>query len=364
MSRYSAGVKLNGVIYVHRISDDKFGGSAVSNFQIFKELCGKDALKNVILMTTMWGRVTTARGEDREQQLKDNYFKSALAKGAELLRYDDELESAHGVLRKILENKRVVLKIQTELVDKRIKDVRRTEAGKELNREIRAALKKSRKEIKVVKKGMKKAAKGNDEESRQELKEEKKRIREEVKQLEEALPSKVERAKETLTSVVPGSRAKEALTSVVPGPRAKEALTSLVPGLRGRKLSSGSVGTRAEKPTESAGRGEGGDVKQDAKEEHQGPADIAPPQSNGTSAEITPLVAAQDHSVDNPSDLDGEPVDITSGVYHIRRPDIVLLTHHSTGGTSQSLVAENGSTGSGEHHPAGMLSNYPCFSNN
>ena len=29
--RYSAGAKLSGVIYVHRISDDKFGGLAVKN---------------------------------------------------------------------------------------------------------------------------------------------------------------------------------------------------------------------------------------------------------------------------------------------------------------------------------------------
>jgi hypothetical protein len=62
MFRYSAGVKLAGVIYVHRISDDKFGNLAVRNFRMFRELCGDKTLKNVILMTNMWGRVTRQVG--------------------------------------------------------------------------------------------------------------------------------------------------------------------------------------------------------------------------------------------------------------------------------------------------------------
>ena len=308
MSRYSAGVKLNGVIYVHRISDDVFGSSAFSDFRIFKKLCGKDALKNVVLVTNMWGRVTIPQGKAREQQLKDNYFKSALAKGAKLLRYDDTLESAHEILRKILENKRVVLKIQTELIDKRMKDVDRTEAGMEVNREIHEALGKFRKEIKDVDKSMKKATKRNDEESRQELEEEKQRIREEVEQLKEALPnqpSKVKRTKGTLTSFVPGSRA-------------KETLTSFVPGLRPQKPPSHPVETPVEKATESAGRGEGGDVKQDAKEGYQRPAEIAPSQFNGTSTGITPPVIVQEPPINQPSVLEDGFEEIGPGAYHIR----------------------------------------------
>ena len=75
--RYSVGMKLAGVICVHRISDDKFGGLAVKNFRMFRELCGGKMLKNVILMTNMWGEVTPQKEADQEQQLRDKYFKAA-----------------------------------------------------------------------------------------------------------------------------------------------------------------------------------------------------------------------------------------------------------------------------------------------
>ena len=96
--RYSAGAKLAGVIYVHRISDDKFGGLAVRNFRMLRELCGEKTLKNVILMTNMWGRVTPQQGADREQQLKDKYFKAAIEKGAQLCRYTNTPQSAQVIL--------------------------------------------------------------------------------------------------------------------------------------------------------------------------------------------------------------------------------------------------------------------------
>jgi len=49
---------------------------------MFRELCGEKTLENVILMTNVWGRVTPQDGLDREQQLRDEYFLAAIAKGA------------------------------------------------------------------------------------------------------------------------------------------------------------------------------------------------------------------------------------------------------------------------------------------
>ena len=149
---------------------------------MFRELCGEKTLKNVVLMTTMWGRVTPQRGADREQQLKDKHFKAAIEKGAHICRYKDTPESARKILRTILENKPVVLKIQHELIDQH-KEIGQTSAGEELNREIREVVEKHQNEMRELEERMQRAVEEKDEESREELEGEKRRVQEEVEKL-------------------------------------------------------------------------------------------------------------------------------------------------------------------------------------
>jgi chromosome segregation ATPase len=181
--RYSAGAKLAGVIYVHRISDDKFGGLAVKNFRMFRELCGEKTLKNVILMTNMWGRVVPQQGTAREQQLKDEHFRAAIEKGARMYRHNNSAESARAILREILKNQPVVLQIQRELIDEG-KDIGETGAGAELNRELHELAEKHRREMKELEENMLKAMEEKDEESREELEEEKRRVIEKMEKLQ------------------------------------------------------------------------------------------------------------------------------------------------------------------------------------
>jgi hypothetical protein len=62
-------ILLNGIIYLHRISDSRMKGSAKKNLLMFEKLCGEDALKKVILVTTMWDKVPLDEAEAREKQL-------------------------------------------------------------------------------------------------------------------------------------------------------------------------------------------------------------------------------------------------------------------------------------------------------
>ena len=149
---------------------------------MFRKLCGEQTLKNIVLMTNMWGRVTPQQGADREQQLKDDFFKAAIEKGAQLCRHTDTLESARAVLRMILEEQSAVLEIQRELIDEH-KDIRQTGAGEELNREICMAVVKYGKDIRELEEEMKRAAEEGDEESREELEGEKRRLQREMEDL-------------------------------------------------------------------------------------------------------------------------------------------------------------------------------------
>ena len=164
---------------------------------MFRELCGEKTLKNVVLATNMWGRVTPEDGESREQQLRDKYFRAAIGKGAQLCRHTNTPKSAWAILRKILENKPVVLKIQQELIDEH-KDIGQTRAGAELRREMLKAEERHKKEIKELEMNMQKAAEEKDEETRRECEEEKRRLereREKLRKDSEEMKSKFEEAR-------------------------------------------------------------------------------------------------------------------------------------------------------------------------
>ena len=48
-------VKLDGIIYLQSIMEPRITGSALRNLKMFRELCGVDSLKNVLLVTCWWG---------------------------------------------------------------------------------------------------------------------------------------------------------------------------------------------------------------------------------------------------------------------------------------------------------------------
>src|SRR5688572_18581441 len=98
--RYKDGTKLAGIIYIHRISDFRMGGIATRNFKMFRRLCGDSTLKNVIIVTNMWGQVPKEVGEARETELatQDLFFKPVLDSGALMLRHHNTIDSAHDIL--------------------------------------------------------------------------------------------------------------------------------------------------------------------------------------------------------------------------------------------------------------------------
>lgn len=93
---YASNIKLNGIIYLHRITDDRLGGQAKSNLIMFKQLCGPDAFSNVILATTMWESVEPTIGAQREFELKtkQDYWGFMISKGSRVVRHMNTVESA------------------------------------------------------------------------------------------------------------------------------------------------------------------------------------------------------------------------------------------------------------------------------
>jgi hypothetical protein len=60
-------------------------------------------MPNIILVTTMWGDVPMEKGEQREQELKRNFWKDMLADGCRMERFEDTWESAWGIVGNLTE---------------------------------------------------------------------------------------------------------------------------------------------------------------------------------------------------------------------------------------------------------------------
>jgi hypothetical protein len=153
MHRYKEKVLLAGVIYMHRISDIRMGGTSKRNFTIFRKLCGENALKNVVIVTTMWGKVDKEEAEDRERELqnKGGYFKDALERGAKMFRHEhpEDPNSANEILRLIIGNHPLPLLIQEELIDQE-KPLVETSAGEVVYRELVMKVEKHEKKIRSI----------------------------------------------------------------------------------------------------------------------------------------------------------------------------------------------------------------------
>ncbi|KAL4077638.1 hypothetical protein J3A83DRAFT_1639255 [Scleroderma citrinum] len=96
--------RLTGLVYLHRITDTQGRGTLERDRQVFRKLCAAVLLKNIVIVTTMWDKVSVEEGEQREKELRssDSLFKSLLDCGATMMRYDGTSKSAADVINHLL----------------------------------------------------------------------------------------------------------------------------------------------------------------------------------------------------------------------------------------------------------------------
>ncbi|KAL4744736.1 P-loop containing nucleoside triphosphate hydrolase protein [Aspergillus terricola var. indicus] len=133
---YNNRVHLNGVIYLHDVTQQKMYGSSLRTLKTFKELSGPDAMKKVILTTTHWDIIhpeSLAQTQARERQLieTDEFWGSMVAKGSRVERHDNTKASAERLIRLIVPQSAVTLAVQSQMVDQHLK-LSETTAGKTL----------------------------------------------------------------------------------------------------------------------------------------------------------------------------------------------------------------------------------------
>ncbi|KDQ53006.1 hypothetical protein JAAARDRAFT_39718 [Jaapia argillacea MUCL 33604] len=95
---YRRKITLSGLLFLHRISDNRMAGTPLRNLSLFQKLCGNPALQDVLLVTTMWGDIDEAVGSLREKELRDLYWRSMICCGSQVVRFRYTQQSAWDII--------------------------------------------------------------------------------------------------------------------------------------------------------------------------------------------------------------------------------------------------------------------------
>ena len=170
---YRSQIRLTGILYLQRITDNRFGGCALLNLKMFKKMCGEDCLPNVVLLTTMWGgseeqiRLQQAR---ELELISDNKLWAGLIRlGARTMRWDRTEQTEIDIVKEIMNRPQIVLEIQRQIVDEGM-NLHQTAAGIQLREEITKKEQEHQAELHEVREDMERALKSKNDQLAEELK--------------------------------------------------------------------------------------------------------------------------------------------------------------------------------------------------
>lgn len=186
---YKDRVELSGIVYLHRITDVRFNGSAVKNLRMFRKLCGERFYPRVVLATTMWENlrgpdISQETGINREGELTSNndWWGLMIKKGSKIFRHTDNEGSAWEIIDHILGiGGHDSLAIQREIVEEN-KTLAETSAGKEVNKELESATEKWKEDLENLKEEHELALQERDEEVAIEVEKEMQKQRQHIEQ--------------------------------------------------------------------------------------------------------------------------------------------------------------------------------------
>ena len=117
---------------------------------MFRNLCGAENYKNVVVLTTFWDKIPLEEATMRENVLKSKFFKELVDGHTRFMRHDRTVRSAHDVLSHIYTLTPTNVQIQQEIrvEGNRLKD---TAAGSVHRKELERMIAKHREEANELK---------------------------------------------------------------------------------------------------------------------------------------------------------------------------------------------------------------------
>jgi len=152
---------VTGVLFLHRITDNKFTQTARRISDMLKSLCGAAAMNHLMLCTTMWDKVSQEEGDERLDELCDTgAWKDMIANGASIGLISSvsptAAADAEAIVNELILNVQPVeLAIQDEMINQG-KTVAQTGAGKVLTEHLREAREEAEREMQAIRETMRK----------------------------------------------------------------------------------------------------------------------------------------------------------------------------------------------------------------
>jgi len=148
-------VHVTGVLFLHRIIDNKFTQTADRVSNMLKNICGDDAMKHLMLCTTMWDRVPEDEGSRRFDELRETgAWQEMILGGASVAKISNASSNARAnaerIVTRLIKNAQPVeLVIQDEMGNRNLKVVQ-TGAGQILNEHLQAVQAEARRDLEEV----------------------------------------------------------------------------------------------------------------------------------------------------------------------------------------------------------------------
>ncbi|KAL2826698.1 hypothetical protein BDW59DRAFT_160889 [Aspergillus cavernicola] len=161
---YANSVRIDGIIMLHPITDNRIGGSSMRNINMMKKMCGWASYENLAVATMMWpqaGVHDMAALEQREAELftDQRFLGDLVTKGAAIFRHNEsgrrdvneETSSARRIIAHLIAKSDTnstpkVLRLQREIIDEG-KTLGETAAGIAVARDLYAARKEHERQL-------------------------------------------------------------------------------------------------------------------------------------------------------------------------------------------------------------------------
>jgi hypothetical protein len=154
---YHRGIRLAGIIYLHRITDIRVSGSSKKMMKVIQDLVGEEAFPRLVLASTMWQHpeddpdaYEIAVRREAELQFTGDFWGAMCRGGSKVMRWDGSRDSAMAMVDCLssLQSRSgsVTLQIQREMVELNM-DLSDTKAGQTVNASISELATKSRREL-------------------------------------------------------------------------------------------------------------------------------------------------------------------------------------------------------------------------
>ena len=161
---HNSKIRLAGIIYLHRITDPRFSGTAVKNLEVLQRLCGPSNFGSVVLVMNMWNAIDTNIAAQRQSELRDTFWASMHKGGSSMHPHTGTAESALDILHTLTDNAKspLILALQHELaVEGKILEA--TAAGEFVQKEMLEAKRKHEEDLVFLKSSMEDAIREKDE---------------------------------------------------------------------------------------------------------------------------------------------------------------------------------------------------------